>query len=261
MTNKILFFDIDGTIYREGFGLPENTAEALNACVQNGHKLLLCTGRGYSSIPAAVRELPFQGGVYACGTHVMVDDRVLVDAVVQGTDCRKIIDILYRNKCPFFVNNSDYIYYDPDYYPEGFDKIIQRMVRDYRGKLQPLHKLPDRLSKLTAYPRFNSLIPRIAQELSPWFDLIEHPQYAYIELVLRGYTKGTGVELAMRELGLDQDDAYGFGDSDNDVPMLDAVGHGVVMAEAPEELRSRYSCAGALQEDGLAKVLRELGLA
>ena len=65
----------------------------------------------------------------------------------------------------------------------------------------------------------------------------------------------------MRELGFDRDDAYGCGDSDNDVPMLDAVGHGVVMAEAPEELRSRYTCAGALQEDGLAQALKKLGLA
>ncbi len=260
MTGKILFFDIDGTIYRTGEGVPGTTAEALRECARRGHRLLMCTGRGYSSLPAEVQALPFSGGVFSCGTHVLLDDRALLDAAIEGEDCGKIREILYRHQCPFFVNNSDYIYYDPEYYPEGFESIIHRMKRSYPGNLQPLQKLPDRISKLTAYPKYRSLIPQIAEEMKPWFDLIDYQEYRYIELVLRGCTKGTGVDLVLRELGADPSDAYGFGDSDNDAPMLDAVGNGFIMAGAPKHLRSRYSCAGAMDRGGLADTLQNLGL-
>lgn len=259
---RILFFDIDGTIYREGYGVPESTADALRACAQRGHLLMLCTGRGMSSIPDDVQALPFTGGVFGCGTHVQAGNQVLTDAAVMGSRCQEVIETLYRNKCPFFVNNSDYIYYDPAYVPQGFKEkgILQRMTYAYHGRLKTLRELDGRISKLTAYPEDTSLIPRIAEELSPWFDLIEHPDYAYIELVLKGYTKGTGVTQILRELGIPREDSFGFGDSTNDLPLLEAVGHGVIMAEAPEEIKGGFYRADSFHADGLSRALIDLGL-
>ncbi len=260
MMRKILFFDIDGTIYREGFGLSGGTADALRRCAAAGHILMLSTGRGCSSIPQVVQELPFSGGVFSCGTHVQTAEKVLLDAAVMGSSCQDVIDIMYRNKCPFFVNNSDYIYYDPDYIPDGFEDGIRRMNLKYQGRLRTMKELPGRISKMTAYPQDRGLIPQIAREVSPWFDLIEHREYAYIELVLKGHTKGTGVHLMLEDLRIPREDAYAFGDSKNDLPMLDAVGCGVIMAEAPEEIKGNYFRADSIHNDGIAKALTELGL-
>ena len=260
MTKKLLFFDIDGTIYREGYGVYESTAQALQQCAANGHTLMICTGRGASSIPDAVNQLPFDGGVFSCGTYVTAGGQVLCDEAVMGTHCRDVIDILYANQCPFFVNNSDYIYYDPSYTPEGFEQIIKRMKYAYHGRLQPLHELPGRISKLTAYPKDKTLIPRIEAELSRWFDCIVHAEYDYIELVLKGYTKGTGVELVLQKLGVPREDSYGFGDSKNDIPMLDAVGCGIIMSEAPDEIKGDYFRAGSIHGDGIPDALRQFGL-
>ena len=260
MTKKLLFFDIYGTIYREGYGVYESTAQALQQCAANGHTLMICTGRGASSIPDAVNQLPFDGGVFSCGTYVTAGGQVLCDEAVMGTHCRDVIDILYANQCPFFVNNSDYIYYDPGYTPEGFEQIIKRMKYAYHGRLQTLRELPGRISKLTAYPKDKTLIPRIEAELSRWFDCIVHAEYDYIELVLKGYTKGTGVDLVLQKLGVPREDSYGFGDSKNDIPMLDAVGCGIIMSEAPDEIKGDYFRAGSIHGDGIPDALRQLGL-
>ena len=238
----------------------ESTRQALRRCAQQGHRLMICTGRGASSIPDEVADLPFEGGVFGCGTYVTAGGRVLADEAVMGTHCRDIIEILYDNNCPFFVNNSDYIYYDPGETPEGFEQIIRRMKYAYHGRLQPLQELPGRISKLTAYPRDKSRIPQIESELSRWFDCIVHPDYDYIELVLKGCTKGTGVEQILRHLGTAREDSYGFGDSKNDIPMLDAVGCGVIMEEAPDEIKGNYFRAGSIHGDGLSEALQRLGL-
>ena len=257
---KILFFDIDGTIYREHIGVPKSTADAIRRCAEAGHILMLCTGRGASSIPGEVLALPFDGGVFGCGTYVHADGRVLKDAAVMGSACQEIRDTLYRLRCPFFVNNSDYIYYDPAYIPAGFREIIKRMNYAYEGRLKTLRELDGRISKLTAYPEDPSMIPQIAREMSPWFECTEYAEYAYIELVLNGCTKGTGVDFVLNELGIPRENSYGFGDSGNDIPMLDAVGCGVIMQEAPEEFKGNYVRAGSIHEDGIARVLKELQL-
>lgn len=257
---KILFFDIDGTIYREGYGIYESAATAIRACAKAGHLLMLSTGRGMSTIPDAVRELPFTGGVFGCGTHVQVGEKVLLDAAVMGTGCQDVLEVLYRNDCPYFVNNSDYIYYDPDFLPADRRDMARRMYYAYHGRLRPMEENPGRISKLTAYPQDSSRIPQIAEGLSPWFDIIVHAEYDYIELVLKGCTKGTGVDLILQELGISRKDAYGFGDSANDLPLLEAVGHGVIMGDAPEAIKGGFIRAGSIHDDGLARVLTELRL-
>ena len=45
MDKKIIFFDIDGTIYKFTTGMPEDTAEAIKQLKENGHIPVICTGR------------------------------------------------------------------------------------------------------------------------------------------------------------------------------------------------------------------------
>ena len=90
--------------------------------------------------------------------------------------------------------------------------------------------------------------------------MITHDEYDYIEIVPRGYSKGTGVKQIIEELGVSVGDTYGFGDSGNDIPMLEAVGTAVVMGDAPDDLKARYMTTDSLYSDGLAKALLRLGL-
>ena len=42
---KIIFFDIDGTIYKSGKGVPDDTCDAIGKLKENGHIPVICTGR------------------------------------------------------------------------------------------------------------------------------------------------------------------------------------------------------------------------
>ena len=61
-------------------------------------------------------------------------------------------------------------------------------------------------------------------------------------------------------LNIGRDDAYGFGDSANNLPLLDAVGHGVMMGGAPDHIRGNFLCAEPMDEDGLSRILARLNL-
>ena len=82
-----------------------------------------------------------------------------------------------------------------------------------------------------------------------------------IEVMPAGSSKAQAVRTLCDLWGIDPADALAFGDNYNDLPMLEAVGHGYLMANAPAELLERASLvAPDNNHDGVACVLENLGL-
>ena len=57
---KIVFFDIDGTIFEQGKGTPDSTREALRLLKAKGHIPVVCTGNfgpGFSGCYSRSRNL------------------------------------------------------------------------------------------------------------------------------------------------------------------------------------------------------------
>ena len=45
MNKKIVFFDVDGTLYLPEIGVPDSAKEAIAMLIDNGHIPIICTGR------------------------------------------------------------------------------------------------------------------------------------------------------------------------------------------------------------------------
>jgi hypothetical protein len=81
------------------------------------------------------------------------------------------------------------------------------------------------------------------------------------ELINRAFDKGRGVALVARSLGVAIADTVGFGDSMNDLEMIETVGVSVCMANGSETLKQRADLVcPAVTEDGLAQAFRTLKL-
>ena len=81
------------------------------------------------------------------------------------------------------------------------------------------------------------------------------------ELVSVEFDKGKGVKAVAEYLNVPIEDTYGFGDSMNDLEMIETVGTSVCMENGAEALKkvSDVVCP-AVTEDGLAKAFDQLGL-
>ena len=81
------------------------------------------------------------------------------------------------------------------------------------------------------------------------------------ELLNRRFDKGKGVRLVAEHFGLGLEDTYGFGDSMNDLEMMETVGTCVCMANGAEALKEMADMVcPSVDEDGLARAFRDLGL-
>ena len=57
MNQKVVFLDVDGTIVNDKGIIPESTKIAIRKAVENGHKLVVCSGRSLLA-QARLRYLP-----------------------------------------------------------------------------------------------------------------------------------------------------------------------------------------------------------
>jgi hydroxymethylpyrimidine pyrophosphatase-like HAD family hydrolase len=86
---------------------------------------------------------------------------------------------------------------------------------------------------------------------------ISHPEY--LEFTAPGVNKGSGVRWLSRRLGIPLAQTMAIGDQYNDLEMIQAVGHGVAMAGAPDAVQAaaRY-VAPPVDEDGAARMIERL---
>ena len=81
-----------------------------------------------------------------------------------------------------------------------------------------------------------------------------HPRL--VEGTAQGVDKGAGVLRLCARLGLDPGRVLAIGDSDNDIPMLEAVGYGVAMGNASAGVKAvAWRQAPSIDEDGAAFAL------
>ena len=110
-TNKIMFFDIDGTILSETtHTIPKSTVEGLQKAKEQGHLIFINTGRPFSSIDECIKELDPDGYVCGCGTYIRYHDEVLFSKTLSQERCfevrdliRKMSKVFLKEKIPFIL--------------------------------------------------------------------------------------------------------------------------------------------------------------
>ena len=82
-------------------------------------------------------------------------------------------------------------------------------------------------------------IPGFVNALSTISDTMDHIRIedTQYEILLKDHDKGTGLKYIADYFHVSTDDCYAFGDSNNDISMFQAAGHGIAMGNACDELK------------------------
>ncbi|MBO6158901.1 MAG: HAD family hydrolase [Firmicutes bacterium] len=270
---KLIFLDIDGTLTPAGSNVPpESALKAIRAAQEKGHKVFLCTGRNRGML-APVLQYGFDGFIGSAGGFIVVDQKVIYDHPMDREQFELALNALHESGVFCTIEGRDRTFGDEDLgeflkNTEGGNSEIERWrkalaedlgirpMKEYDGC--DIYKIVFMCLQKEQLDKARSLVEK---DFSFVFQTVAAHGCLNGELINRAFDKGRGILRVCDYLGVSVEDTYGFGDSMNDLEMINTVGFSVCMANGDPVVQSHsdYICP-SVEEDGLAIAFKKLGL-
>ena len=273
MNRKCIFLDIDGTLTPAGSNHPPVSAmTAIRAAQAKGHMVFLCTGRNPDML-APVLAYGVAGAVACAGGRVFAGDRVLYDHPMPAEDRDTALKLLKENGVFRTIEAVDATYGDEDLgdFLAQAGEGNSELVRWRKALAEQLNIHP--MAEYDGRPIYKVVFMcNHAEQLEPARAALEKDYHFVVqdvaahhclngEIIHRAFDKGKGVRIVADAFGFDLADTLGFGDSMNDLEMIETVGTSVCMDNGSPALKeiSTLVCP-AVEDDGLAWAFEKLGL-
>ncbi len=261
---RLLFFDIDGTLFDDSRKLPRSVRPALESARRSNCLVFLNTGRTCCNLDSRLDVLPLDGWVTGCGSRAVFRGKTLF-ALEYGTeDSLRILEAIRRTGIPTVYECDTAMYFDP----LGPQTREVRLFRDFADRAGNGRDLAEgdgefRAVKMFSFSDTEAPVRAMLRDLSAAgfpYDAIRRERDGW-EIVPAGCSKATGIERIRQETGTPLSGCYAFGDSNNDLPMLTYVPNSVAMGNAPDAVKRLCAfVADRPERDGIAGALRSLGL-
>lgn len=253
---KIMFFDIDGTLLEMGARQPSpKTLEALKGLKDNGIKICIATGRSPICVPT-FEGVEFDAFLTFNGSYCYDAQGPIYENPIAPEAVARIVQNASSIGRPVAAATKDRIG------TNGLDKDLA----DYAaiGNLT-LPVAPDfeLLCQENIYqlmlglrePEYPAILEGVTgAKIAAWWDRA-------VDVIPASGGKGAGVRAVLRHFQLSPENAMAFGDGNNDIEMLEAVGTGVAMGNASEQLQSiADATCGTVAQDGIYAFCMEQGL-
>jgi len=171
-----------------------------------------------------------------------------------------MLPIFEREKAAVWLEGPTHIYV-ADVDAKGLMGELIRYLDRGRGIVKSFKKEPPTVNKLTFYAESPKTLEKVAATFAGRFDVILNKERSIGEILPKGHNKGTGMDFVLERLTLGKEDTYAFGDSPNDIPMLERATIAVAMSHAPKEVKSVCDYVTSSPEaDGIAQALEHFGL-
>ncbi|WP_082234324.1 Cof-type HAD-IIB family hydrolase [Halobacillus massiliensis] len=256
MTEKIAFFDIDGTLLNHQKKLPEATVKAVKDLQKSGVYCAIATGRAPFMYEDIRETLGIDSFVSFNGQYVVFEGEVIYKNPLPYSELEKLYDDAHSKNHPLvFMNEKGMRASDPNH----------SFIRESLGSLNfEYPKVNDKFHEETEL--FQSLVFCEGNEIDYYRD--KHKAFDYIrwheyscDILPAGGSKAKGIQKMIDAAGLELKNTYAFGDGLNDIEMIREVGTGVAMGNAVDAAKqvSDYVTTD-VNDDGLVKAIRHLKL-
>lgn len=256
MMKKILFFDVDGTLYNSEKILPASAKEALLEARRNGYEIAIATGRAPFMIQSLLEELDINTYVTFNGQYVVYRGEIVYTNGVEKDELSKIIAFGdARHEPVVFLDDQRMIA------SVGNNEMISESLNTLKypyPNIDSTYYMQNEVYQTLIFMEEKD--EHLYREAFPNVQFVRWHRYS-CDILPKGGSKAAGIEKVLEKMGLTLNDAIAFGDGINDIEMLQAVGTGVAMGNGHERVKAVAThIAEHVDEDGLAKIMRQLNI-
>lgn len=253
---KIAFFDIDGTLIDMGKKrVTPGTLDMLNRLRKNGIRICLATGRTPVTLPR-FEGVTFDACITFNGSYCFCPEGDIFSNPIRPEDVQTIIRNASALRRPVSVATRDRLA------ANGSDADLAA----YYAIAGLGVDVADDFDQVARGEVYQIMLGCRREEYAPLLRDVQHARIAAwwdraVDVIPASGGKGVGVGQVLRHFQLDREEAIAFGDGDNDLELLAAVGTGVAMGNASAKLKALADdvCASAA-DDGVARYCAGHGL-
>lgn len=272
MNSKLIFSDLDGTLFTSNHRPSAYTVKTLQKLLQKGHRFVLCSGRPLTDMLEVKEDMglnepgqyiiSYNGAVvYDCDNKSIIRNctlplsivaKIFEEAKLAGLHCHTY----HNNKLLTEKHTKELDYYTSlvhiDY---EINDALTDVLKDVLTK-EPFKviviSLDDR-NRLEAFKK--RMTELLGEQVMSFFS---NPYY--LEFVHPDAGKGNAVSFLTEYLNMSKENTIAFGDEANDISMIQAVGTGVAMINAIPALKDSATLIteSDFNHDGVAKMLERM---
>ncbi len=264
MKPYLIALDLDGTLLEEHQRISEETIAYLNHLDSLGHIIVLASGRPERAV------LPFYETLHLRAPFICYNGALILDPhdphfspEILWESPKMILDFIdhfglshFRN---LFADNHRRVFiYHPDplfermFHEKGIEVVYgdfhDTLKEDVNAFVFDLYHPEEMAEALMSYQEEKEIKVRF------WDAVPNIGEFAYLH-----HSKADGIETIRRRFGIDPSHTIAFGDSENDVEMLQAVAHPFVMKNGTKETRAAIQSLALddNEHEGVLKTLKK----
>ncbi len=268
MKQKLLLFDVDGTLMGYDAVVPQSCIDAVAQARKNGHLAYVVTGR--TRMRAIPDGMEMDGVIGGNGAYVSSHGEVIQDLSLPVEKTLEITQYLEQHDLSYFLEGNDGMYGSKEYleialptyrkygYPgDDLREIYPTMTFPENKAIGGIIKVNYILHTYEDYLSFKARFSSL--QCLTWGGLGEDALFG--DCALPGIDKQNAIEKLIDHLGFAKEDIIAFGDANVDIPMFEIAGESVCMENGGEQAKKAASfITKDVHEDGIAYALKHFGL-
>lgn len=255
---RLVATDMDLTLLHDDKSMPTGLDERIEALTAQGILFCAASGRPLPALRQAFSTNWERMGIIADnGASLYYRGTAIYKSLIEVALYRELLDRIVRDGRGVPVLCC---------FEEAYALERDRSYHDELGiYYKRLNYVPDFSDVAVESNKVSLLCPNWDSERL--FDEVFGPEFGsrlyvtcaggeWIDFMNLGVDKGTGMQRLADHLGIELADVAALGDTHNDIPMLDIVGHSFLVANAAEhmEQHARFSCPSN-NDDGVLAVI------
>ncbi|MDY2777860.1 MAG: HAD family hydrolase [Collinsella sp.] len=257
---EIVASDMDFTLLADDKTMPENMPKLIDAMSEAGMLFCAASGRPTYTLRSMFGDLSSKMGFIADnGAAITVRDEVIFKSLIAPEVYHRLLDMTIQLGGVPNICGLDAAYL------RSCDRHHDAILREFYHNivyLDDIGGLDVEANKFTVFFPERDSERAYAEAFAPAFGSdfsVTCAGSEWIDIMNKGVDKGTGITRLCEHLGVEVADAAAFGDTHNDIQMLETAGHSFLMANARDHMRQHARFLAPSNNDrGVAVVVEAI---
>ncbi len=257
MEKKLIIFDIDGTLYDNNKKcIHQSTIECVKKLYENGHDLVIATGRSFPMIGNVEILKPY------INTYILINGQIILRN--GETIYKENIELDKLEKLLKDFNDAGITYGCISSSGERLSDVDQFVNHAYTTFclkdpiIDPKYYLTEDIYQIWCFGDDDKVKEFIKSHQE--FEFMAWGGTGY-DVLLKGRNKARTIKILREYLNIDNKDVIAIGDGYNDISMMKEVGYGIAMGNGNDELKKNAKyITDDIDKDGLYNAFKKLGL-